>query len=235
MRLTTVVLAFVFGFALFLFTQVGAWGQAGDAPPGGAVEAEDGEVYAAARLVVTYEEGAPEAAEEGAVEEVEGKVQEEIAPLDAEVVALPEVADEQPGEARQDALEQARQELESEPGVEEVSFDYLRRPTYTPNDAGFPEQYGLKKPGFPQAWGSSRGDDGDGVRIAVVDTGIDAGHPDLRGKVAAQRDFVDGDGIAEDDAEGHGTHVAGIAAAATNNRAGIAGGCPTASSSSPRP
>lgn len=136
------------------------------------------------------------------------------------------MADERPGEAREDALEQARQDLENEPGVEEVDYDYIRKPTYTPNDGDFRKQYGLKKARFPQVWGNDRGDDGDGVRIAVVDTGIDAKHPDLKRKISAQADFVDDDRVAEDDDVGHGTHVAGVAAAVTNNRTGIAGGCP---------
>lgn len=225
-RLVTVALAVVFGVAFFFFLQVSAQGQPEGAGQERSIEKEGDEAYAAARLVVTYEDGASEAAEDGAVEEVEGEVKKEISPLDAEVVVLPEVADERPGEARKDALEQARQKLENEPGVEEVNYDYLRKPNYTPNDADFPEQYGLKKPRFPQAWGPDKGNDGNGVKIAVVDTGIDARHPDLRGKISAQADFVNDDRIAEDDSVGHGTHVAGIAAAATNNRTGIAGGCP---------
>ena len=60
------------------------------------------------------------------------------------------------------------------------------------------------------------------VRICVVDSGIDAAHPDLAGAVVAQRDFVDRDADASDDA-GHGTHVAGIAAARSANGVGIAG------------
>ena len=225
-RLTAVVLAVVFGVSLLLFLQVGASSQTEGAAQEGTDGLEGGEDYAAARLIVTYEEGTPEAEEEGAVEEVAGEVREEISPLDAEVIALPEVADERPGEAREDALEQARQKLQDEPGVEDVSYDYVRKPSYKPNDDKFPEQYGLNKARLPQAWGNDRGDDGDGVRIAVVDTGIDARHPDLKRKISAQADFVDDDRVAEDDAVGHGTHVAGIAAATTNNRTGIAGGCP---------
>ncbi len=59
----------------------------------------------------------------------------------------------------------------------------------------------------------------------MVDTGIDANHPDLKGKVIAQHDFVHNDGTANDTA-GHGTHVAGTIAASTNNGVGVAGGCP---------
>src|SRR5258708_24374913 len=59
----------------------------------------------------------------------------------------------------------------------------------------------------PEAWES--GLRGDGVRVAVVDTGIDATHPDLAGRLAARADFSDA-GDADD--VGHGTHVSGIVA-----------------------
>ena len=61
--------------------------------------------------------------------------------------------------------------------------------------------------GVPQAW--SAGFKGKGVVIAVVDTGVDANHPDLAGRVAATHDFT-GEGFS--DGHGHGTHVCSIAA-----------------------
>jgi hypothetical protein len=54
------------------------------------------------------------------------------------------------------------------------------------------------------------GIDGTGIKIAVVDTGIDNSHPDLKGKVIAAKSFVQGEGT--QDYDGHGTHVAGIVA-----------------------
>jgi subtilisin family serine protease len=58
------------------------------------------------------------------------------------------------------------------------------------------------------------------VKVAVIDSGIDLGHPDLAGRVVAARSFVSGDVI---DRDGHGTFVAGEIAAALNNGQGIAG------------
>lgn len=66
------------------------------------------------------------------------------------------------------------------------------------------------------------GDLGAGTEIAIVDTGIDANHPDLAGQVVQGRDFVVG-GDDTVDVMGHGTHVAAIAAAIAGNGIGVAG------------
>jgi subtilisin family serine protease len=66
---------------------------------------------------------------------------------------------------------------------------------------------------------------GRGVRIAVVDSGIDARHPDLAGQLLVNRSFVSG---TTDVAERHGTGVAGIIAAKADNGQGIAGVAPDA-------
>jgi subtilisin family serine protease len=75
----------------------------------------------------------------------------------------------------------------------------------------------------PQAWAISRGA---GLTVAVADTGIDAGHPDLAGRVVPGYDFVDDDADPRDE-HGHGTHVAGTIAAAENG-AGVIGVAPQA-------
>ena len=71
----------------------------------------------------------------------------------------------------------------------------------------------------PQAWAA--GYTGAGVKVAVVDTGIDASHPDLAGKVIAARDFT-GDG--DLDVVGHGTHVAATIASGDSRYRGVAHG-----------
>ncbi|MFI8996795.1 S8 family serine peptidase [Streptomyces sp. NPDC053542] len=86
------------------------------------------------------------------------------------------------------------------------------------------QQWALDALKLPAAWQTARGDD---TVIAVVDTGVDLDHPDLKSRLVSGTDVVDGDGDPMDH-NGHGTHVAGIAAAATDNGVGIAGGAPGA-------
>ena len=122
--------------------------------------------------------------------------------------------------------------------VEYAKPDYIARVAVTPNDLFFTEQYALSNtgqvliPGSPggtpnadisatTAWEETKGDEN--ILIAIVDTGVDLVHPDLVNKIASPgKDFVNGDDDATDD-HWHGTSVAGIAAAETNNGIGIAG------------
>ncbi|MPZ26944.1 MAG: S8 family serine peptidase [Micromonosporaceae bacterium] len=78
--------------------------------------------------------------------------------------------------------------------------------------------------GAPAAW--EQGYDGTGVTVAVLDTGIDADHPDLAGQLAGSRSFTP-DGTVED-RFGHGTHVASIAAGTGADPAGSPGVAPGA-------
>lgn len=89
-----------------------------------------------------------------------------------------------------------------------------------PSDAGWGNQYGLVNIRAPQAWGYTTGSSN--IVIAVIDSGVDLSHPDLASKIVAGYDFVNNDTTPQDD-NGHGTHVAGIAAAVSNNGSGVAG------------
>ena len=87
------------------------------------------------------------------------------------------------------------------------------------NDDYSGRQWAIPKTMVPQAWEITSGEAS--VVIAVLDTGIDKEHEDLVGKVIAEVNFTDSP--TADDIYGHGTHVAGIIAAAANNGVGIAG------------
>ncbi len=98
-----------------------------------------------------------------------------------------------------------------------------------PNDPLFASQWGLQQIHAPQAW--ARGVLGAGATIAVVDTGVDLAHPDLAANLVPGIDIASGDTVCPpgpQDENGHGTHVAGIAAAVTNNGIGVAGTAPEA-------
>ncbi|KKP65264.1 MAG: Peptidase S8 and S53 subtilisin kexin sedolisin, partial [candidate division WS6 bacterium GW2011_GWE1_34_7] len=78
--------------------------------------------------------------------------------------------------------------------------------------------WGVSRIGADKVWGTGSGT---GVKIAVIDTGVQKDHPDLVSNLIAGYDFVNNDSDANDD-NGHGTHVAGIATA-TLNQAGVVG------------
>src|SRR6266581_1195490 len=114
--------------------------------------------------------------------------------------------------------------LKQEPNVESVTLDYVVEAQLVPNDPyystpyptshyGNIAQWAPKFIGAEQAWDSTLGDPS--INVAIVDTGIDANHPDLTGKVVLTKNYVKGERIS--DSFGHGTHVAGIAAANINN------------------
>ena len=92
-----------------------------------------------------------------------------------------------------------------------------------PNDPGYSQQWFLPKIHADKAWTKSKGA---GVVVAVVDTGVDLNHPDLQGRLVGGIDMIDGG--TPDDAQGHGTFMAGVIAASTGNVEGVASVAPSA-------
>ncbi len=96
------------------------------------------------------------------------------------------------------------------------------------NDPLFAKQWGLDQINAPEAWTRAQGA---GATIAVVDTGVDLQHPDLQAKLLTGVDLAAGRTDCPpgpQDENGHGTHVAGIAGAVTDNGIGVAGTAPGA-------
>lgn len=184
-----------------------------------------GAPYAAGELLVTYKENASEGAVDSVGREVEAEVEEEIPEIDTRLLELPEVKDERAEKVRERELERAKRELEKDPAVESVDYNYVYTGSYTPRDPRFKRQWGLKKTGFEKAWNKTRGRSR--VKIAIVDSGAALGHVELRRKVVARYDFRNRNRTVKD-YNGHGTHIAGIAAARANGR-GVVGGCPRCS------
>ena len=118
------------------------------------------------------------------------------------------------------------------PGVVSVAPEQRYVPRAVPNDpalserdpsTGIPWQWYLTREGFEPAWSL---ENATGALVGVIDTGIDAKHPDLRPKIAAlvdQQADADATGPPGTDQVGHGTHVASLACADTDNGIGIAG------------
>src|SRR5437879_6399028 len=102
---------------------------------------------------------------------------------------------------------------------------------FASNDPLFAQQWGLAQIGAPSAWNISTGN---GVKVGIVDTGVDLNHEDLAGQILMSTNCIGANadpskciGNGQDD-NGHGTHVAGIIAAIKDNGKGGAGVAPSA-------
>jgi subtilisin family serine protease len=134
----------------------------------------------------------------------------EIPELGIKIIELPEQASEVA----------QKQAFELEPRVEYVELDRVHTPAdITPNDYWYFGQWHLARVGAPLAWSTTTGSSD--VIIAICDTGVDATHPDLATKLVPGWNVYSNNADTSD-ATGHGTAVAGIAAAASNNSIGVA-------------
>jgi subtilisin family serine protease len=135
-------------------------------------------------------------------------------------------------------------ELNANPAVAYAEPDYLAHVVATPNDPLYGGQWGLPQINAPAAWDVVTG--ATDVVIAVVDAGMDTSHPDLAGQLWTNPGEIAGNSVDDDnngcvddvhgwnivdddgnlsDNTGHGTQVAGVIAAATDNGQGVAGVC----------
>lgn len=117
------------------------------------------------------------------------------------------------------------QEIKSNSSIIEYAEENYKVSTnYTVNDPKSREQTGMAVANLPKAWDITFGDPK--IVIAVIDTGIDLTHPDLKNKVVQGYNILTQGQSQPLDDNGHGTHASGIAAAETNNKVGVAGTAP---------
>jgi serine protease len=147
--------------------------------------------------------------------------------------ALPEIGAASVDLPAGESVAELRDELGSEPDVVAVEPNVRLEPRLVPSDPAYaaPDplapggdayQWNLRRSGFERAWERSRGAS---AKVAVIDTGADAAHPDLAPRIEASFDHDDAllHGGSEVDENGHGSHVSGMACGQADNGYGIAG------------
>lgn len=162
------------------------------------------------RLLVKFKEGTTEAEIGNAIGTSKGSLKKSFPALGLKLIELPANANER-------ALANA---FKQRSDVEFAEPDYLYASEGTPNDPSFNSQWHLSKIASPQAWDFSTGSSS--VIIAILDSGVAAWHADLANQMVPGWNFYNNNSDTND-VFGHGTKVAGVAAAATNNLTGISG------------
>ena len=161
----------------------------------------------AARVAVGLSPTADAQAVMAALERRTGTRPESLKPIPALVLDLPDGAS-----------------LRGIRGIRYVEPLVTRRLAFTPSDPLVHKQWYLRFSGFYTPWITLPSFEP--IPVAVIDSGVDASHPDLAGKILDAESFVGGS--AETDALGHGTFVAGLIGAGVDNGIGIAGLAPSA-------
>lgn len=161
----------------------------------------------AARVAVGLSRGADTAAVVNAIERRTGSRPESLAPIPALIVDLP-----------------AGRSLRGIRGIRYVEPLVTRQLAFTPTDPLVSKQWYLTQSRFYESWVTLPAFEP--IPVAVIDSGVDTGHPELARKVLGAKSFVGGS--ARQDTLGHGTFVAGLIAAGVDNGIGIAGLAPSA-------
>ncbi len=164
------------------------------------------EEWITGRILVMPRAGLPNKAFASILKEHQGKAQK-IGQSDLYIVNLPEYTEEG-----------VIAKLKHHPHIKYAELDYLLHSSFVPNDQYYSRAWHHTKIGTPTAWNSTRGT---GVTIAILDTGVDNTHPDLTSNIVPGWNFYSNNSNTTD-VNGHGTAVAGVAAASTNNTIGVA-------------
>ena len=204
------------------------------------------QAFAPDRIIVKLEEEAPANAIASLNRRNDARIEEKIPHSRVSVVDIPQDL----------SVTEAVERYESSPDVQYAEPDYLLSPDATPDDPRYSEQWALNNTGqlggteefdvdAPEAWEATVGTAE--TVVAVIDTGVDIDHPDIKGNIWTNPDEVPGNNKDDDengyvddvhgwdfhhddssvfdpaDGDSHGTHVAGIIAAEGNNKVGVTG------------
>ncbi|MEX2028117.1 MAG: S8 family serine peptidase [Candidatus Curtissbacteria bacterium] len=159
-------------------------------------------------ILVGFRPGVPRAQIDNIHQRIRARAKKNIERVNTDVVELPEGV----------SVPEAIALYKTMPEVEYAEPNFLASAFISPNDPLYSSQWNLKKVLAEDAYDVSKG--GFGL-VAIVDTGVDSSHPDLSGLVVEGYNTIDENNNSGDD-HGHGTHVAGIASAQTDNSTGIA-------------
>lgn len=224
--------------------RVGAQQETVDPTEQPSFQAPEDEEFVPGRILVKRKAGAPEEKLEALNRDNNARIEDELPEAQVSVVDLPENL----------PVKAAVERYENSPVVEYAEPDFLVFPDRTPNDPRYPGQWGLNNTGqtggtsdadidAPEAW---EGITGGRTIVAVIDSGVQTGHRDLKSNIWSNpgetRNGVDddGNGLVDDtngwdfyngnrtvyddpETDSHGTHVAGTVAATGNNDAGVVG------------
>jgi subtilisin family serine protease len=163
----------------------------------------------AERLIVQHRSGADRAAVTRALAANGAKLDKEVAQLRLSVIRVPAPL-----------LDQVQKALEQSGLFNFVERDDLAKGAIVPNDPNYPSQWHLPKVQAPSAWDLTTGSST--APIAIIDSGIDSTHPDLTARILPGWSFLRGTSNTTD-LLGHGTAVAGTAAAISDNSTGVSG------------
>jgi len=158
-------------------------------------------------LLLRFKPGVSQLRKDGVLSSLALEAVDEIPQIGVLAVSVP-----------QDALFHVQSALSHNPMVDFVEENRQIPPSVIPNDPYFGSEWHLTQISAPQAWDVSTGNAK--AVIAVLDSGVDPNHPDLASKLLPGYNFNDNNDNTTD-VYGHGTMVAGIAAAVTNNSRGV--------------
>lgn len=158
------------------------------------------------RILIKFNQNAQAAHQNAVIRGAGGLIKGEIG--EVKIIELPPQAN----------MCQVLRALRNTEGIDFVEFDNVFQPGVIPNDPQYSTAWHLSKISTASAWDRARGN---GIVIAILDTGVDCNHPDLASKCVPGWNVISGNTDTAD-IHGHGTMVAGTAAAVTNNGVGVA-------------